>query len=87
MIKSLLFMFTFLLSEIDIFSPKRHSEPIRLEKPKEKNTFNQTCERIAPYVLLICIALLFILTLVILVKYGQSITGTEANVYYNGQWR
>ena len=85
MIKSLITLTTYLLNSENI-SP-RHSGPVRLEKPKEKNTFNQTCERIAPYVLLICIALLFILTLVILVKYGQSITGTEANQYYNGNWR
>lgn len=88
MIKSLFFMFTnLLLSETDIFSPRRQSSQVRLEKRNEKTTLEKFCDRIAPYVLFICIALLIILFLVILVKYGASITGTEANHYYNGNWR
>ena len=84
MIKFLKFMFTLLLSEN--FSPKT-SNQVRLEKRNEKTTFENFCDRIAPYVIFVALVLLLILFLVILVKYGQSITGTEANVYYNGQWR
>lgn len=66
------------------------SEPVRLEK-KETNCSIQSvdsfCERIAPYVLFCALAIFAILLLVILVKYGASITGTEANQYYNGNWR
>ena len=57
-------------------------EPARLGKRDNTSKFNQTCERIAPYVLLIALALLFILLLVILVKYGANFTGTEQNAYY-----
>ena len=87
MIKSLLMFTNLLLSENDIFSPRRHSDPIRLEKRNEKSKTELFCERIAPYVLFTALALLFILLLVILVKYGANITGTEANHYYNGNWR
>lgn len=81
MIKSLLMFTNLLLSEIDIFSPKRHSDPIRLEKQNEKTTFENLCEKACPYVLLIALALFTILILIILVKYGHAFS-TEANNYY-----
>lgn len=59
----------------------------RLEKKEEKSNFTRFCDRIVPYVLFFALVLLGILIVVILVKYGASITGTEANHYYNGQWR
>ena len=69
-----------LISSILLFNAG--STPARLEKQQTKSKFESFCERIAPYVLLLALALLSILTLVVLVKYGASITGTEANIYY-----
>ncbi len=65
------------------------SEPVRLEKKENCSiqSVDSFCERIAPYVLLTALAIFIILSLIILVKYGASITGTEANQYYNGNWR
>ena len=60
---------------------KTSKGPVRLEKV-EKSTFEQFCDKICPYVLLFALATMCILLLVILVKYGHSITGTEANGYY-----
>lgn len=79
MIKSLITLTTYLLNSENI-SP-RHSGPVRLEKPKEKNTFEKYCEKACPYVLLIALALFTILILIILVKYGHAFS-TEANNYY-----
>lgn len=73
MIKLLYFMLTLLLSE--------NISPKRLEK-ESKSTFELFCERIAPYVLFFALVLLGILLVVILVKYGANITGTEQNIYY-----
>ena len=68
---------------ISIFFPnlKQHSSKVRLEKV-EKSSFEKTCERIVPYVLFLALVIIGILLLVILVKYGHSITGTESNTYY-----
>lgn len=78
MIKLLYFMLTLLFSE--------NISPKRLEK-QSKSTFELFCERIVPYVLFFALVLLGILLVVILVKYGAGFTGTEANHYYNGNWR
>ena len=63
----------------------KESEPVRLQK-KEKHSiqsgFESACERIAPYVLVACIIVISVLLFVVLVKYGASLTGTEANQYY-----
>lgn len=56
-------------------------EPARLQKV-EKSTFEKTCERICPYVIIIGIIIICVLLFVALVKYGYSITGSEANGYY-----
>ena len=57
-------------------------EPARLSKRVEKSTFEKTCERICPYVIIISIIIICVLLFVALVKYGYSITGSEANGYY-----
>lgn len=59
--------------------------PARLHKAEEKSatTFDEICQKIVPYVLFVCICLLIITVVVVLVKYGFAITGTEANIYYN----
>ena len=70
------------------FSQK--SSNVRLEKKGEKSHFEQFCDKIAPYVLFFALVLLGILILIILVKYGASITGTESNTYYyhlEGRWK
>jgi len=63
-------------------------EPARLEK-KEKHSiqlgFESTCEKIAPYVLVACIVIISVLLFIVLVKYGASVTGTEANHFYNSE--
>lgn len=74
MIKLILkFMLTNLLSE--------NISPKTLEKQK-KSTFESFCERAVPYVLFLALVLFTILIIVVLVKYGAAITGTEANIYY-----
>ena len=74
-------LFHVLLSNLSQFKTSK-VEPARLSKKVEKSTFEKTCERICPYVLLFALATICILLLVILVKYGHSITGSEANGYY-----
>ena len=73
-------LFHVLLSNLSQFKTSK-VEPARLQK-MEKSTFEQFCDKICPYVLLFALATICILVLVILVKYGHSITGTEANGYY-----
>lgn len=60
--------------------------PARLQKTEKKSatTFDEICTKIAPYIIIICICLLIITAFVVLIKYGSNITGTEANLYYNG---
>ena len=75
-------LFHILLSNNFSRSNTSKVEPARLSKRVEKSTFEQFCDKICPYVLLFALATICILVLVILVKYGHSITGTEANGYY-----
>ena len=63
------------------------NSPARLKKKNEKSQFDKFCNTIAPYILVLCIILLTILLFVVLIKYGGPAFGTEANHYYNGQWR
>ena len=81
MIKSSIHILTtFLYSSF--FSHQASSKrPARLGKHQSKTSFEKFCDRVAPYVLLFALVTLMILLLVILVKYGHSITGTEANNY------
>ena len=74
-------LFHVLLSNLSQFKTSK-VEPARLSKRVEKSTFEQFCDKICPYVLLFALVIIGILLLVILVKYGHSITGTEANGYY-----
>ena len=71
----------FYLLYFNIFSPQKSTKAVRLEKV-EKSSFEIFCDRIVPYVLFIALVIIGILLLVILVKYGHSITGTESNGYY-----
>ena len=62
-----------------ISNPKRP-----LDKGVEISRFEYICQKIAPYVVLISIIILLILTFTILIKYGGAWFGTEANHYYYG---
>ena len=81
MIKIIHILTTFLYSSF--FSHQASSKrPARLDKKETRiSWFESFCERVAPYVLFIALVIIGILILVILVKYGHSITGTEANNY------
>ena len=74
-------LFHVLLSNLSQFKTSK-VEPARLSKRVEKSTFEQFCERICPYVIIIGIIVICVLLFVALVKYGYSITGSEANGYY-----
>ena len=58
---------------------KTSKGPVRLEKV-EKSTFEKTCEKICPYVIIIGIIIICVLLFVALVKYGHAFS-TEANRY------
>ena len=58
------------------------SNVARLDKKVPKSPFEQTCDKIAPYLILTCTIILVCLIFIALVKYGANITGTEANGYY-----
>lgn len=66
-----------------LFNLNNSKEPVRLEKKQSQSKFNEVCERIAPYVLVACIVIISVLLFIVLVKYGASLTGTEANHFYN----
>ena len=59
-----------------------NNQPARLNKKENESSFDKTCERIAPYILLISLIILCTLLFVVLVKYGANLTGTEANQFY-----
>lgn len=65
-----------------IFSRKNNTSNVRLEKQVPKSPIDEFCNRIAPYLILSFILILFIFLFIALLRYGHSITGTEANGYY-----
>ena len=76
-------LFSFLLI---LFSNNTSKSPIRLEK-KEETFMDKHYETILKFLFIILILLLILLVgsvFVLIVLHGQSITGTEANLYYNG---
>ena len=66
---------------ISIFSRKNNTSNVRLEK-QTKSPIDEFCNRIAPYLILSFILIFFIFLFIALLRYGHSITGTEANGYY-----
>lgn len=58
--------------------------PARLQKVEPKFDFNNFCMRIAPYVAIVAIGTMTVLTFAIMIKYGGAWFGTEANHWYNG---
>ena len=73
-------LFHVLLSNLSQFKTSK-VEPARLSKRVEKSTFEKTCERICPYVIIIGIIIISVLLFVALVKYGYMFS-TEANAWY-----
>ena len=71
----------FIFSQLNTNNKSSKVEPARLDK-KQKSKFEQFCDKSVPYVLFFALVLLSILILIILVRYGHSITGTEQNAYY-----
>lgn len=59
-----------------ISNPKRPLNPA-----KDISKADYFCLRISPYLIRLFSFILFVLALVILVKYGANFTGTEANIY------
>ena len=69
-----------------LFSNTSNQSPTRLEK-KEETFMDKHYETILKFLFIILILLLILLVgsvFVLIVLHGQSITGTEANLYYNG---
>ena len=73
-------LFHVLLSNLSQFKTSK-VEPARLSKKVEKSTFEKTCERICPYVIIIGIIIISALLFVALVKYGHMFS-TESNAWY-----
>lgn len=63
-----------------------NQSPVRLDK-KEENFMDRHYETILKILFIILLVLLILLVgtvFVLFVIHGQAITGTEANIYYNG---
>ena len=76
-------VFSFLLI---LFSNTSNQSPVRLQK-KEENFMDRHYETILKILFIILLVLLILLVgtvFVLFVIHGQAITGTEANIYYNG---
>lgn len=61
-----------------VSNPKRPLNPA-----VEKTVFENFCDKIVPYVIIITVIILLIMGLIMMVRYGANITGTEANIWYN----
>ena len=63
-----------------------NQSPVRLDK-KEENFMGRHYETILKFLFIVLILLCILLVgtvFVLFVIHGQAITGTEANIYYNG---
>lgn len=74
-------MFTQLFHILSNFSQSSSKEPARLAKV-EKSTFEQTCDKLCPYVVVVGLIIVLGLFFIILVKYGYALTGSESNIWY-----
>ena len=59
------------------------SKPCRLHKVEPKRSFDDYCNLIAPYLALAFVIILCVILFIVLLKYGGTWFGTEANHYYN----
>ena len=76
-------LFSFLLI---LFSNNTSKSPVRLGK-KNETFMDRHYETILKFLFIVLILLCILLVgtvFVLVVLHGQSITGTEANLYYNG---
>ena len=53
-----------------------------LNKAVEVSKLDCWCMKLCPYVLIVALFLMIVLILLILVRYGAFLTGTEQNMYY-----
>ena len=63
-----------------------NQSPVRLDK-KEENFMDRHYETILKFLFIVLILLCILLVgtvFILFVIHGQAITGTEANIYYNG---
>lgn len=70
-----------------LFSKNSYKPPVRLEKRKEEGFMDRHYETILKILFIILLVLLILLigtVFVLFVIHGQAITGTEANLWYNG---
>lgn len=75
-------MFTLLFHILSNFSQSSSKkEPARLAKV-EKSTFEQTCDKLCPYVVLAGLIIVLGLFFIIIVRYGYALTGSESNIWY-----
>lgn len=54
----------------------------RLEPEEPKSKFQIWVDKICPYVIFFGIIILAVTLIIVLIKYGHTITGTESNAYY-----
>lgn len=60
---------------------KTSKGPVRLAKV-EKSTFEQFCDKVCPYMVVVGLIIVLGLFFIILVKYGYALTGSESNIWY-----
>lgn len=61
-------------------SPNKSSKPVRLAKVEAKSSFEEFCERICPYVLVVSLIILVVLLLFAFLKYGRLWFSTPQNI-------
>ena len=66
------------------FNLKTETNKNVLSKAKDKDE-RSFLLRITPYIILLMAFILLVLVLWVMIAHGQSVTGTEANIYYNGE--
>ena len=65
----------------NVSQAKTSKGPVRLAKG-EKSTFEQTCDKLCPYMVVVGLIIVLGLFFIILVKYGYASTGSESNIWY-----
>ena len=68
-----------------IFSFNLKTETNKNVLSKAKDNERSFLIRITPYLILLMAFILLVLVLWVMIAHGQSVTGTEANIYYNGE--
>lgn len=63
-----------------LLSPKSSSTPKRLNKVSDKSDFEEYCQKICPYIIVLFSVILIALALIIVVKYGRLWFSTPQNI-------